>query len=257
MRQISPSEIERAFRKGCLEIDFPAEPFDSIGGLLIRATRLFFANLPFLAAVTLAVLIPAKLALQFACYLLDVPPEGVVSYFVMDFGDLIFSALVMPAAIYGLVINLRTGKPCPLGDALRWGRRQWAKTLWNKFKVEITIMLWGALLIVPGIVAMVRLIFTDTIVAIEGDRENQVLQRSRELSEGRRWRIFLSLLPALPLSFAHMYATLRALQYSRWLMVPVDSLFSVLDHWMTVVVLLIYLGLWTPRTTEAAKRKAA
>jgi hypothetical protein len=50
---------------------------------------------------------------------------------------------------------------------------------------------------------------------------------------------------------------LRAEQYSRWLMVPVDSLFSVLDHWMTVVVLLIYLGLVAPRVTEAASRKAA
>jgi len=249
--------MERAFRKGYLEIDFRSEPFDSIGLLLIRSTRLFFSSLPFLAVVTLAVLFPAKLALEFAGYVLDIPSEGVLAYFVRDFGDLIFSALVMPAAIYGLVIKLRTGKICGAGEAFRWGWRQWAKTLWNKFKVEITIMLWSALLIVPGIVAMVKLIFTDTIVAIEADRESEVLQRSRDLSESRRWRIFLALLPALPLSLAHMYATLRAEQYSRWLMVPVDSLFSVLDHWMTVVVLLIYLGLAAPRTTEAAKRKAA
>jgi hypothetical protein len=249
--------MERAFRKGYLEIDFPSEPFGAIGGLLLRATRLFFSNLEFLTVVTLAVLIPAKLALEIAGYVLDVPSEGVLAYFVRDFGDLIFSALVMPAAIYGLVMNLRTRKACPAAEALRWGRRQWSKTLWNKFKVEITIMLWSALLIVPGIVAMVKLIFTDTIVAIEGDQETEVLQRSRDLSDGRRWRIFLAVLPALPLSVAHMYATLRAEQYSRWLMVPVDSLFSVLDHWMTVVVLLIYLGLAAPQITEAAKRKAA
>jgi len=249
--------MERAFHKGYLEIDFRTEPFGSIGGLLLRSTRLFFSNLGFLAGVTVAILLPAKLALAFVLYVLDVPSEGVLSYFVMDFGDLIFSALVMPAAIYGLVLNLRTGKPCPAGEAFRWGWRQWGKTLWNKFKVEITIMLWSALLIVPGIVAMVKLIFADTIVAIEADRESEVLERSRDLSEGRRWRIFLALLPALPLSLAHMYATLRALEYSRWLMVPVDSLFSVLDHWMTVVVLLIYLGLAGPRITEAAKRKAA
>jgi hypothetical protein len=249
--------MQPAFRKGYVEIDFRSEPFDSIGALLLRSTRLFFSNLPFLTAVTLAILIPAKLALEIAGYLLDLPNEGLFSYFVRDFGDLIFGALVMPAAIYGLVVNLRTGKPCPAGEALRWGWRQWAKSLWNKFKVEITIMLWSALLIVPGIVAMVRLIFTDTIVAIEADRETEVLQRSRDLSEGHRWRIFLALLPALPISVAHIYATLRAEQYSRWLMVPVDSLFSVLDHWMTVVVLLIYLGLVAPRVTEAASRKAA
>jgi len=111
---------------------------------------------------------------------------------------------------------------------------------------------------VPGVVVMVKLIFTDPIVAIEADRESEVLQRSRQLAAGNLGRIFLAILPALPLSLAHMYAALRALQYSRWLMVPIDSLFCVLDQWMTVVVLLLYLGLAAePRTNEAAKRKAA
>ena len=248
---------DRAFAKGYLEIDFRAEPFVSIGGLLLRATHLFFANLPFLTGVTLAVLLPGKLVLQLVCAGFDLPAEGVASYLVMDFGDLVFSALVMPAAIYGLVLHLRSGKPSPAGEALRWGRRQWGKSLWNQFKAEITIMLWGALLIVPGIVAMIKLIFVETIVAIEADRENEVLQRSRELTAGRRWRIFVALLPALPISLAHMYAGLRALQYSRWLMVPVDGLLSVLDHWMTAVVLLIYMSLVSPQVTEGIKRKAA
>jgi len=245
-----------AFRKGYLEIDFPTEPFDSIGALLLRATRLFLSNLPFLTAVTMAILIPAKLAIEIAIYLLDLPNDGALAYFVRDIGDLVFSALVMPAAIYGLVVNLRTGEICSGGEAFRWGRRQWAKSLWNKFKVEITIMLWSALLIVPGIVAMVKLIFADTIVAIEADRVTEVLQRSRDLTDGCRWRIFLALLPALPIALVHIYVALRAEQYSPWLMVPFDSLFSVLDHWMTVVVLLMYLGL-VAQTTEAAQRKAA
>jgi len=248
--------MKPAVRKGYLEIDFACEPFSSIGGLFSRATRLFFSNLTFLSLVTLAIFMPSKLAVQFLCYLFDLPADGVISYLAMDLTDLIFSALVMPAAIYGLVMNLR-GKPFLLSEAFRWGRRQWGKTLWNKFKVEITIMLWGALLIVPGIVAMIKLIFVDTIVAIDADREPEPLQRSRELSQGRRWRILIALLPALPLSLVHMYATLRALQYSRWLMVPVDSLFSIVDHWMTAAVLLIYLGLSMPGVTEAAKRKAA
>jgi hypothetical protein len=248
--------MKTAVRKGYLEIDFQSEPFTSIGSLISRATRLFFSNLPFLSLVTLAVFLPSKLVVQFICYLFDLPADGVISYIAMDVTDLIFSALVMPAAIYGLVLNLR-GKTFPLSDAFRWGRRQWRRSLWNKFKVEITIMLWGALLIVPGIVAMIKLIFVDTIVAIEADREPEPLQRSRELSQGRRWRILLALLPALPLSLLHMYATLRALQYSRWLMVPVDSVFSIVDHWMTAAVLLIYLGLAMPAVTEAAKRKIA
>src|ERR1051326_3356317 len=153
-----------AFRKGYIDIDFPAQPFSSIGTILLRGTRLFFSNLPFLTWVTVAVALPTKLLLQFVCYLADLPSDGWASYLVMDVADLVFSALVMPAAIYGVVMNLRTGKPAPFGEAFRWGWRQWAKSLWNRFKVEITIMLWGALLIVPGIVAMVKLVFTDAIV---------------------------------------------------------------------------------------------
>jgi hypothetical protein len=244
--------MQADFRKGYLELNFPVQPFDSVGRLLRDATRLFFANLRFLSVVTLAVLLPGKLLLQLACYLLDVPAEGVISYLVMDSGDLVFSALVAPAAIFGLVTFLRSGKPCPVGEAFRWGRRQWGKTLWNQLKVEVTVTLWSALLIVPGIVAMLKLIFTEPIVAIEGDRETEVLRRSRELSAGRRWRILLALLPALPLGLAHMYATLRALQISRGWMVPVDSLFGILDQWMTTAVLLIYLGVAAPPATAGS-----
>jgi hypothetical protein len=249
--------MDRAFRKGYLEIDFPTEEFDSVGGLLLRATSLFFSTLPFLAAITLIVYLPAKLALQLLLYALDVPAEGVLAYFLMDFCDLILSALVIQAIVHGLVTKLRTGKTPPIADSLRWGRRQWGKALWNKLKVEITIALWSLLLVIPGIVAMVKLIFTDVVVAIEADLESEVLQRSRDLSEGQRWRIFAALLPALPLSLVHMYATLRTLQYAPAAMVPVDGLFAVLDQWMSVVVFLIYLGLAAPLLPAVGKRKAA
>jgi hypothetical protein len=238
--------MDRDFRQGHIEIDFPVEPFGPLGGLLIRSTRLFFAALPFLTLVTAVVLIPAEFALQLAGSILDVPSDGILSYFLMDAGTLAFGALVAPATIYGLLMKLRTGRTPSVGEAFRWGGRLWGKSLWNRVKVEVTIMLWSLLLVVPGIVAMLRLAFTDTVVAIEADRTNDVLARSRALAAGRLLRVCLALLPALPISLVHMYAGLRALQYSRWLMPPVDVLFSVADQWMTSVVLLIYLGLAAP-----------
>jgi len=239
--------MDRDFRRGRIEIDFPTRPFDSIYRVLADSTQLFFSTLPFLAAVTLAIMFPAKIALQVACSAMDIAPEGFLSYLVMDLSDLVLSALVIPAIVYGLVTKFRTGKTAGVAESLRWGRRQWGKTLWNKVKVEITIALWGALLVIPGVVAMLRLTFTDTIVAIEADREPAVLDRSRSLSAGQLWRILLALLPALPLSLAHMYAAFRALQYSRAAMVPLDSLFCVAEQWPTVVALLMYLGLAAPR----------
>ncbi len=247
--------MDRDFRQGNLELNFSIEPWLSIGAIIVRATSLFFATLPFLTAVTLAVCLPGKLVLQFACYMLDLPTDGWISYIVMDIGDLALSALVVPATIYGLVHRFRTGKTAPLTESLRWGRRQWAKTLWNKFKVEITIGLYSLLLIVPGIVAAVRLVFADVIVAVEGDDTSAVLDRSRDLSRGRGWRIFAAILPALPLGLLQTLAALGALKYSRFLMAGADSIAAVLDQWMTIAVLLLYLPLAAPAKQPATRQR--
>src|ERR1035437_9340734 len=131
--------MDRDFRQGHLEIDFLTEPFHSAFRLLVRSAILFFANLRFLAAVTLAVYLPAKLALQLVLYLLNVPTSGMVSYLALDSRALFPGALVIPAVVYGLVPKFRGGQTAPVREALRWGRRQWGKTLWNLFKVEVTV----------------------------------------------------------------------------------------------------------------------
>jgi hypothetical protein len=243
--------MDRPSRQGHLEIDFPTEPFDSAWRLLVRSAVLFFANLRFLAAVTLLVYLPAKLALQFVLYALDLPTSGMVSYFALDSSDLILSALVIPAVVYGLVSKFRTGRTATVRESLRWGRRQWGKTLWNMFKVEVTVALWGALLVIPGLVAMVRLIFADVIVAIEADREAEVLARSRILSRGYGWRIFLVLLPPMAASLVGTFVILGAFEqagYSRLVMALVDSVLSVGGQFTTMAVLLMYLGVASPAT---------
>src|SRR5450759_617113 len=245
--------MDRDFRKGYLEIDFPTAPFYSPLPLLRDPFRVFFSDLPFLAAATLVVYLPGKLATQFVCYLLDIPFAGLLSYFVLEIGDLLLSALVVPATIYGLVQRFRTGRTAPLGESLRWGRRQWLKTLANQIKVEITITLWGALLVIPGVVAMVRLIFTDVIVAVEADLEPEVLRRSGRLAQGRRWRIFLVLLPIMILDLAAMFLVLDRVQgvtHSRVAFAIADSILAVGGQLTTVAALLMYLGTVQKRVTK-------
>ena len=246
--------MDRDFRQGCLEIDFPTEPFHSAFRLLVRSAVLFFANLRFLAAVTLLVYLPAKLALHFVLYLLDVPTSGMLAYLAVDLSDLFLSALVIPAVVYGLVAKFRGGQTAPVRESLRWGRRQWGKTLWNMFKVEVTVALWAALLLIPGLVAMVRLVFADVIVAIEADRETEVLARSRVLSKGHAWRIFFVLLPLMAASLVGSFLILGAFEKaadSRVVMAVADSLLSVGGQFTTVAVLLMYLGV--VRTAVPAK----
>ena len=249
--------MDRDLRQGRLEIDFPTEPFDSVWRLLVRSAVVFFVNLRFLAAVTLLVYLPAKLALHFVLYAFDLPTSGMVSYFALDLSDLFLSALVIPAVVYGLVVKFRTGGAASVRESLRWGRRQWGKTLWNMFKVEVTVALWGALLVVPGLVAMVRLVFAGAIVAIEAERETEVLARSRILTRGHGWRIFLVLLPLMAASLAGPFLILGAFEeagYSRVVMAVADSVLSVGGQFTTVAVLLMYLGVVRRAVPAKAER---
>jgi hypothetical protein len=238
--------MPRSVQQGSLAVDFPVEPFHSAPKLLIHSAQVFFRNIAFVATVTLAVFLPIKLAIQGICELFDVPLNGLLTYFLLDISDLVLSSLVTPAVTYGLLVHFR-GKPLPpLAESLSWGRRQWGKTLWNKFKVEITVMLWGAMLVIPGVIAMVRLAFTDSIVAIEGDDTTAVLERSQELADGHRWRIFFVILPVLVVELAGSYFILGAFAggaHSRVTIAVVDSLLSIGGQWAGIVGLLMYLGL--------------
>ena len=243
--------MDRDFRQGYLEIDFATVRFASPLPLLRDSLRVFFSNLPFLAAATLVIYLPGKLVTQFLCYLLDIPFAGVLSYFVLEISDLLLSALVVPTIIFGLVHRFRTGRAPALGETLRWGRRQWFKTLANQVKVEITIALWGALLVIPGVVAMVRLTFVDVVVAVEAGLEHDVLGRSTRLAQGRRWRIFFVLLPMLVLNLAAFLALDRVgAPNSRVAFALADSILAVAGQLATVAVLLMYLGTVQKRVTK-------
>lgn len=237
--------MTKDFRTRSIGIDFPIQPFDSAMGVLLRSLRIFFANFAFLATVTFVVFLPGKLLLQFIGYLLDIAPEGILSYVLMDLSDLVLGSLVAGAVIYGLIARFRS-KPAPIGECLRWGRRQWGRMLWNTFKVEITVSLWSLLLFVPGLIAMVKLAVTEAVVAIEGDRESAPLARSTELTAGHRWRIFATMLPLLVLDFGASWLVLNAahgLSSSRLALAAIDSLLSVGGQLTRVTMLMIYLGL--------------
>jgi hypothetical protein len=214
-------------------------PFDSPAAVLARSARLFLHRLPFLAAVTLAIFLPGKALLHIVCFALDIPPEGLASYLLMDVSDLVLGAWAIPAAIHGIM----TGEPLPA--CLRYGRRLWGRMLWNKFKVEITIALYSLLLFVPGLIAMAKLALTDAIVAINGDREPEPLARSVELTTGYRWRVFFVVAPLAVLDLAgsfYLLGSLPGAAHSRWMLALVDSVWAVVGMWMTVAGLMLYVG---------------
>lgn len=222
-----------------------AEPFDSAPRLLARSARVFVSNLPFLMAITLLVFLPGKALFQLAAAALGIPPEGIASYLLGDFSDLVLGSLTVPAAIYGLTAN--TG----VAESLRRARPVWGRMFWNRFKVEMTVGLSLLLLIVPGFIAMVKLAVTEPVVALE-PAEPDALERSRTLTDAHRWRVWWVMLPLLAIDLGGSFVVLSALPgvaHSRALMAIADSLMAVVSLWTTVAALLMYLGLsgaeWT------------
>lgn len=255
--------MTRDFQQGWIAVDFPTAPFSSAAGVLAQSLRLFIANFGFLAKATLLVYVPAKFFFQYLCHVFGFPPGGLAAYLVVDLTDLVFGSLLAPAVIYGLVAKLRSGRLPALDECFRWGRRQWGRTLWNQTKVAVTVMLWGALLVIPGLIAMVRLIFVDAVVAIEGDRRSDVLGRSRELVAGHGWRIFTVLVPAGLLdllAFWGVMSLLRDAGLSWALVAAVDCVLAVGAQWALILALVMYLGLverTTPEPPAARKRAKA
>jgi hypothetical protein len=244
--------MDRAFRQGYIEITSPGEPFTSPLRLVARALKLFAARFGIIAAITLAVYLPGSLLLQFVCELLDIPVRGILSSLLMLTVDLVLASLAAPAVVYALAAD------GGFRAALRWGRRQFGKTLWNEVKVSITVILWGSLLIVPGVIAMIRLIFTDVIVAIEADLEPDPMQRSRTLAKGRMWRMFAVLAPITLVNMGAMFLILDrpGIAESRIWFAVADSVLNIFGHLTTVAVLLMYLGLVPPKQKTGAKRAA-
>jgi hypothetical protein len=116
--------------------------------------------------------------------------------------------------------------------------------LWNELKVEITVGLRLLLLIVPGVVAAVRLAMVEPVVALEPDTADP-LRRSEELAAGIWWRVCGVMAPLAAAGFLGSYLVLGALPgagHSRLLLALADSALGVVAQWTTVAALLMYLG---------------
>jgi len=196
-------------------------------------------------SVTLVGYAPLKFVVFLGCDLAGVSPGGVAASVIRDLGDALLGALVAPAVIYGIVTRLRSGNVPSTGDCLRRGRQLWWKTLWNDFKAEITIGLRMALLIVPGLIAAVRLCFVEVVVAVEGESQTGVLARSREISAGHGWKIFFTCLPAVAMGFVNewlLFSLMDKLGLSWMLAAAVDCVMAIASQWTTVLLTLMYLA---------------
>jgi hypothetical protein len=228
----------------------PPVRFDSVASMLARSLAVFFRNFGFIAAVTLVAYAPLKLVVFSICEIAGVSPGGVASSIIRDFADGISSSLVAPALIYGFAARLREGRSPGPGECLRRGRDLWWPTLWNDIKAEITVGLRLLLLVVPGIIAAVRLGFVEQVVALEEANHSWVLARSREIAAGHEWKIFFTCIPVVIVGFLSEYllfSLMLKLGLSWMVAAFIDCGLALAAQWSTVLFTLMYLGLVSGR----------
>jgi hypothetical protein len=241
--------MDRDLRRGYLELQTPSPRFVSPLRLLEGAFRLFGSRFGFLAKMTLLVYLPGHLLYQLAAAALEIPSSGILSIVLLTLVDLVLSSLAIPSIVYGLV------REPSVGAAIAWGRRQWMRTLGKQILVDVTVLLYGLLLIVPGLIMMVRLAFVPVIVAVEGDRAAQPMERSRELANGRMWRMVGVLLPLALVDGAANYVLLGrigGIDNARFLFALAETGIALASQLTTVAWLLMYLGI-----VEVPQKKTA
>jgi hypothetical protein len=106
-------------------------------------------------------------------------------------------AISQSAMTYGAFQDIR-GRPFALSASFRRGLKRFIPVLGAAICALILILVGFVLLVVPGFIALTVIFVFVPVCVVEGCGPLRSLDRSRELTKGYRWRIFvLWLLPLL------------------------------------------------------------
>ncbi len=241
----SEKTLERAYASGRLTIDFPVAPFDNTGEIFARSLKVFIENFTVIAKVTLLVFLPYEIVVSLAFFGTDPEQKITLASLIIAITPWILEALVSPAIIYAIIFNLRSGEEAEPFECLKWGIRQWTRTLGNNMLAGLAIFGGMLMLLVPGFVLTIWFFLVEPIVAIEGDSQSHVLTRSRDLTEGHRWDIFGVLMFSLMIFFALTFTlSVPGNMIDHWLIdVVTGCVIAVCGMFFTTLSLMIYLGL--------------
>ena len=232
---------------GSLAIDFSVTPIRHVGDLLDATFTVFRRHFLVIAKIVLLVFLPVEFVKNYLLYVAGGQESLIRIIRIEQLLEMVFGSLTTPALIYALIAVFRSGPAPSLGEAFRWGRRQWARTVGNRWLAGMALVGGLILLVVPGFIVAVMFCLVDSIVAIEGDNQPHVLRRSRELTGGHRWMLFASgtvCLMLIVLAAFILGLPQGLLDVEHWLFDAVtDCLLDVWYQILHIMLLLAYLSL--------------
>jgi len=164
------------------------------------ATQIFIKNFGLLSALKLTIWLPGSILLVYLrlyvfpemmggdearIYLQELRIANIIE---LAFGPFYIGAILHAAS------QFQQGQPLSYGASMSHGARKSFKLLLTRILVSVITILGLIVFIIPGILLALRLSFTDAIVVLEGATGLQACNLSQELTKGKKWDIFLTII---------------------------------------------------------------
>ncbi|MDG3005754.1 hypothetical protein [Paludisphaera mucosa] len=171
-------------------------------GKLAASLRLFFENLPLIAALVLMIKLPSNAAVELIAARQGGPTDPLANLMLKGVVDLFFGP-IYAAAVLTIMADRMAGRPSTFLEAARAGIDAWGRVFAARLLAGLSIFLAGSLgillrdlppiirlvLLIPGIVLAVRYCLVDEVIVLEHTAILDSRRRSADLVSGRAWRI--------------------------------------------------------------------
>jgi len=164
-------------------------PFDGAGDVIGPTFSLFFKNLWMITKIVFVIVAPFEVFKVLSLRGIEGDPQLIVGITALQ---LLCNALIVPALFYSLVQVMETGIAPSTNEAYRWGLSKIPKLSLSAVLSWILIVLGTLLCIIPGIFLGLAFHVVYPVAVFERGSVVDVLKRSYELTEGRRWNILLA-----------------------------------------------------------------
>ena len=152
-----------------------------------------------------------------------------------------FGPLVVAATLSALA-RITRGEPASYAQAMRHGLAMWPRLFIARLVASAVVLAGLIALVVPGVLALVRLSFVDALVVLDGAPLGAALRASNALTAGRRLAIFWTggFLFVAVFSVAMTLSALAGAADHFVVQVLVDCVIAVTQTVFTIAIFLFY-----------------
>jgi hypothetical protein len=169
-----------------------------------------------------------------------------------------FGPLVVAATLAALA-RITRGEPASYAQAMRHGFATWPRLFIARLVASVLVLAGLIALVVPGVLALVRLSFVDALVVLDGAPLGVALRASNALTVGRRLAIFWTggFLFVAVFSVAMTLSALAGAADHFVVQVLVDCVIAVTQTVFTIALFLFYREARHAAATAAPNAPAA